>query len=209
MSTEEESIQALSRAVMIEAQSETEHTLAEAREKADAIRSESQGQADADRARIMASANQEAARIRSQAVAAAQLKARTLQLEQRELLLNNVFEQAVQQIPTIQKSGTYKDVSMALLKEALAHLGSDSALIQADPGTLDLFTREVLDSISKEIGVKLELGEPFISIKQGTGLIVQTPDGHRQYDNTLETRLKRMQDALRNPVYRLLMGESL
>lgn len=205
MNTEEENIQALSRAVMTEARVEAEHSLAEARQKADAIRSESQTQAAAERARILAKANQEAARLRSQAIAAAQLKARTLQLEQRELLLNDVFEQAKQQIPAVQKNAEYKNISMALLKEALEHLGSDSALIQADSSTQELLG-PLLESISKETGVKLELGQP---LTQDRGLIVQTPDGHRQYDNTLETRLKRMQDALRNPVYRLLMGESI
>ena len=95
---------------------------------------------------------------------------------------------------------------MALLKEALEHLGSNSAIVQADPHTLGLLSSTVLESITKESGVKLELGEP---LKQGTGLIVRTSDGHRQYDNTLETRLNRMQDSLRNPVYRLLMGEPL
>ena len=204
MNTEEESIQALSRAVMTEARAEAEHSLAEARQKADAIRSESQTQAAAERARILANANQEAARLRSQALAAAQLKARTLQLEQRELLLNAVFEQAMQQIPALQKNAEYKNISMSLLKEALEHLGSDSALIQSDSCTQELLS-PLLESISKETGVKLELGQP---LTQALGLIVQTPDGHRQYDNTLQTRLKRMQDALRNPVYRLLMGES-
>jgi V/A-type H+-transporting ATPase subunit E len=205
MNTEEENIQALSRAVMTEARAEAEHSLAEARQKADAIRSESQTQAATERARIMANANQEAVRLRSQAIAAAQLKARTLQLEQRELLLIDVFEQALQQLPAVQKNAEYKNISMALLKEALEHLGSDSALIQADSCTQELLS-PVLESISKETGVKLELGQP---LRQALGLIVQTPDGHRQYDNTLQTRLKRMQDALRNPVYRLLMGESI
>ena len=102
MSTEEESIQALSHAVMAEARAEADQTLTEARQKADAIRSESERQAAAERARILANANLEAARLRSQAVAAAQLKARTLQLEQRELLLDDVFGQALHQIPAIQ-----------------------------------------------------------------------------------------------------------
>jgi V/A-type H+/Na+-transporting ATPase subunit E len=206
MSIEEENIQALSHAVMAEARAEADQTLTEARQKADAIRSESEKQVAAERARIMANANQEAARLRSQAIASAQLKARTLQLEQRELLLEDVFRQALQQIPVVQTSADYGDVTMALLKEALKHLGSNSAVVQADTRTIQLLSPAALESISKETGVKLERGEP---LKQGTGLIVRTPDGHRQYDNTLETRLKRMQDSLRNPVYRLLMGESL
>jgi vacuolar-type H+-ATPase subunit E/Vma4 len=46
------------------------------------------------------------------------------------------------------------------------------------------------------------------TLEQGTGVVVETLDGHRQLDNTLETRLKRMEEALRTPVYRILTGES-
>jgi V/A-type H+/Na+-transporting ATPase subunit E len=204
MSTEEESIQALSRAVMIEARAEADHSLEEARQKADAIHSETMNRAAAERERILKNANQEAARLRSQAIAGAQLKARTIKLEQREILLNHVFEQAMQQLPAAQKSVEYQDITVALLKEALDHLGSSSAVIRADLGTQKLFTPTLLESITKEAGVTLELGE---LLKQSTGLVVQTMDGHRQYDNTLETRLKRMQDSLRNPVYHMLVGE--
>ena len=205
MNTEAESIQALSRAVMIEAHAEADQKVADATQKAEAIRVEARDQAAAERTRILEKANLDAARLRSQAIAAAQLKARTLQLEQRELLLNNVFEQAVKRLGSLQTSAGYADIFKALLKEALEHLGSDTALVQADPGTLKLLTSEALESFSKEFGVKLEPGEP---LTHGTGLIVQTPDSHRQYDNTFETRLNRMQEALRNPVYRLLMGET-
>jgi V/A-type H+/Na+-transporting ATPase subunit E len=204
--TEEEGIQALSRAVMAEARAEAEHNLVEARQKAETIRSESRAQAAAERSRIMAHADQEAARLHSQAIASAQLKARTLLLEQREILLNAVFEQARKQIAGLEKSPDYKEIANSLLKEALEHLGSDSALIRADSTTRGYLTSAALEPVSKETGIKLELGEP---LNQGTGVIVHTPDGHRQFDNTLETRLNRMQDELRNPVHRLLMGESL
>ena len=204
--TEEEGIQALSRAVMAEARAEAEHNLVEARQKAEAIRSESRAQAAAERSRIMAHADQESARLHSQAIASAQLKARTLLLEQREILLNAVFEQARQQIAGLEKSPEYKDIAVSLLKEALERLGSDSALIRADSTTQGYLTGAALEPVSKETGIKLELGEP---LNQGTGVIVHTPDGHRQFDNTLETRLNRLQDELRNPVHRLLMGESL
>ncbi len=55
-------------------------------------------------------------------------------------------------------------------------------------------------------GVRLRAGEP---LARGTGVVLETPDGHRRYDNTLETRLARMQDGLRAPVYHILMGEAV
>lgn len=205
MNNEEENIQALSRAVMTEARGEAEQTLTEARQKAEAIRSEAEKQAQAERAKILENANKEAARLRGQTVAAAHLKARTMQLEQRELMLNKVFDQAMQQLTEIQKNGSYADIVINLLKESLQRLGSDSAVVLADEKARQVLTPERLEQLAQETGVKLQLGDP---LKKGMGVVVQTPDGHRRHDNTLETRMSRLQDSLRNPVYQLLMGES-
>ncbi len=206
MATVEENIQALSHAVMTEARGEAEQSVEEARKKADEIRAKAREQAASERAKILDNANKEAARLRNQTIASANLKARTLQLEQREKLLNQVFKQANGQISGIQKNGDYTGIAVALLKEALGRLGSDSAVIQADEKTRGVFTPDTLGSITKDTGVKLQLGEP---LKQGTGVVVQTVDGHLRYDNTLETRMNRLQDSLRNPVYQILMGETL
>jgi V/A-type H+/Na+-transporting ATPase subunit E len=206
MRSVEESIQALSRAVQSEARAEAEQILAEAKAKAEAIQQRAQGQAAAERTEILERASREAERIRSQAIATTQLKARTLQLERREKLLDSAFEAVRQQLPAVQQRADYDQIARHLLREALIHLGADAAQIRADEQTLTLLTDQVLAGVSKELGVQAQLGTP---LKQGTGVIVETVDGHRQYDNTLETRLSRLQNVLRSPVYHLLMGESL
>jgi vacuolar-type H+-ATPase subunit E/Vma4 len=44
-------------------------------------------------------------------------------------------------------------------------------------------------------------------IAEGTGVMVDADDGRLHYDNTLETRLGRLQGSLRSPVFRVLQGE--
>jgi V/A-type H+-transporting ATPase subunit E len=206
MRTVAESIKALSRAVQAEARTEADQVLADAKAKAEAIGQRAQEQAAAERAEILEHASADAERIRSQAIATAQLKARTLQLERREKLLDSVFAAAQQQVPTVQQWTDYGQIARRLLREALTLLGADAAQVRADEGTRAVLTDPVLAEISEELGVQLQFGAP---LEQGTGVIVETTDGHRQVDNTLETRLSRLQDALRAPVYHLLMGESL
>jgi vacuolar-type H+-ATPase subunit E/Vma4 len=206
MRSVEESMQALSRAVLSEARAEAEQILADAKAKADATRQRAQEQAAAERKKTLERASQEAERIRSQAIATTQLKARTLRLEHREKLLDRVFEAARQQLPAVQQGIDYDQIAHHLLREALIHLGADAAQVRADERTRMLLTDQVLTEISKEVGGQVQLGMP---LKQGTGVIVETADGHRQYDNTLETRLSRLQEELRSPVYHLLLGESL
>jgi vacuolar-type H+-ATPase subunit E/Vma4 len=61
-----------------------------------------------------------------------------------------------------------------------------------------------LAELATEIGVYMRPGEP---LPEGTGIMLETPDGQCRYDNRLETRLARIQSALRTSVYRILTGE--
>ncbi len=206
MKPTDENVRLLSNAVLTDARGDAEKVVTEAKTKADEIRAQAQEQAAAERAKILQQAAAEAERMRSQAVATSQLKARTLQLEQREKLLTDVFEAARKQLATIQKSSDYEKTAMQLLREALSQLGAGDALVRADAQTRKFYTPAVLEKLSAELKMEIKLGDP---LQQGTGVIVETQDGHRQYDNTLETRLKRMQDLLRSPVYHILMGEAI
>jgi V/A-type H+/Na+-transporting ATPase subunit E len=201
----DESFRELSQTVLSEAQAEADQILADARQKAEAIRQQAQEEAEAERKRILDAANQESSRIRSQAVSNAQMKARTMQLEGREELLNGVFAKAQGMLATMQKWPDYAQISQNLLEEALAHLRVKEAVVRADATTQAHLTDTVLANVTEKTGTQLRMGKP---ITQGMGVIVETTDGHRQFDNTLETRLARSQNALRSPVYHILMGEA-
>ncbi len=204
MTTVEENMDALSGAILREASDEAEKIRAEAQSKADAIRKRAQEQADAERKEILDRAHVEAERIRNQSVATTQLKARTMQLEHREKLLNQVFSAVAQKLPTVQQQPDYQQVACNLLKEALGQLKAKKALVRADAATQNLLNESVLAEISKDTKTELVPGK---TLDQGTGVMVETEDGHLKYDNTLETRLSRLQSGLRSSVYRILMGE--
>lgn len=205
MAPVDESIEMLSHAVMREAQNEAEEVLSRAKEDARKIMEEAQDQADVERKAILKRASQDEERTRRQMIASAQIKARTLQLKKREDLLDKVFGEAHQQLSGLQQWSDYDRIVIDLLREALMSLQTDSALIQADKETLQYLTDGALEKVSKELNVKLQVKG---SLDQGTGVIVETDDGRRRFDNTLETRLDRMKDALRAPVYRILVGET-
>jgi V/A-type H+-transporting ATPase subunit E len=202
----DENIKVLSRAVLGDVQGDAEQILAEAKTKAEQIRQRAQEQADAERAKILEKASVEAERVRSQVIATNQLKSRTMLLEQREKLLEQVFDSAKQRLPSVLRGSDYGQTAQRLFKEALLQLGAGTAMVRADEETLKSLTTSVLEKMSKETEMKIQLGDP---LDKGLGVIAETEDGHRQYDNTLETRLKRMQETLRTSVYRILMGEAL
>jgi vacuolar-type H+-ATPase subunit E/Vma4 len=191
MKSPDENIKVLSRAVLSDAREDAEQALNEAKAKAEEIRQNAREEAEANRSRIMEQAHREAERVRSQAVAVAQLE--------------EVFSEAHQKLTAMQRDSDYEQVAERLLRESLKQLNADMARVRADKTTQEIFTTSLLEKVSKDLDVKIQMGE---TLEQGTGVVVETMDGHRQLDNTLETRLTRMEEALRTPVYRILTGES-
>ena len=206
MKPEDENIEALSRAILRDVRAESDGLQEEARAKAEAIRQRAQAEAESERKVILDRAKQDAERLRSQAVSTAQLKARTMQLDHREKLLDKVFETVRERLSTIQKRADYDKVAAQLLREAVAQLNAENAEVRADDATERFLKSTAVDKVSKELGAQITFGKP---LESGTGLVVSASDGHLTYDNTLETRLSRLQNSLRSAVYQVLMGEKI
>lgn len=204
MKSEAQDIEMLERAILMEAREEAEQMQAEAKEKAEAIHKRAQAQAAEERKAILERAQQDAERLRSQAMATAQLKARSLQLERREKLLDGVFEEAKKQLAAVTQRPDYDAVAALLLREALTQLRVKKAEIRADEATQKAFKKGALDQVAKELNGEFTLAG---ALEEGTGVVVDAADGKIHYDNTLETRLHRLQSTLRSAVYKVLMGE--
>ncbi|HQU34946.1 MAG TPA: V-type ATP synthase subunit E [Anaerolineales bacterium] len=204
MNSEAENIAELERAILIEAREEAEQMQVEAKEKADAIHKRAQEQAESERKAVLDRAREDADRLRSQATATAQLKARSSQLEHREKVLDNVFAEVKKQLDAVKKRPEYDAIAALLLREALTQLRVSKADIRADESTQKALKKGALDEIAKELK-----GEFTISggLDEGTGVVVNASAGKIHYDNTLETRLSRLQNTLRASVYKVLMGE--
>jgi len=204
--TQDDNIQRLSREIIQQAEADAEKILVEAKAKAEQIRNHAQEVVAADKKRILEQAKNDADRIRGQAIATAQLNARTLILESREKLLVSVFESSLEKIPSVQNYSDYPAIVESLALEAINQLAVKKVILHADKLTNELLKDSVLKKISMKYDGTIEMGEP---LKKGTGIVAETVDGHLNYDNTLETRLHRLEGELRSPVYHLLMGETL
>lgn len=204
MNTGVQDIEMLERAILTEARENADQIKAEAKEKVEAIRKRAQERAEVERKAILERAQQDAERLRSQAVATAQLKARSLELAHREKLLERVFKAVKEKLPEIQKRPEYDQVAALLLREALTQLRVEKAEIRADEITQKSLKKGALREISEELGGEFTIAG---TLEEGMGVIVNAADGKLQYDNTLETRLRRLQGALRSSVYRILIGE--
>jgi vacuolar-type H+-ATPase subunit E/Vma4 len=204
MKTETQDIEMLSRAILAEARDEAEQVKAEAKERADAIRKRAQEQAEQERKAILDRAREDAERLRGQGVATAQLKARSLQLTNREQLLDRVFKTVRERLSEVQKRPDYDQITTQLLREALVQLRVNKAQVRADQATQALLEKGTLGELSKELNGQFTSAG---TLEEGTGIIVDAADGRLNYDNTLETRLERLEGTLRAAVYKMLIGE--
>jgi vacuolar-type H+-ATPase subunit E/Vma4 len=196
---------ALRDAVLEEAKGEANQILTDAESQASHIQRQIQAEINAERETILQRAQEEAEELRSHTAAVAQLEAQTLKLKRREQLLEQVFASTRQRLASAPQWPDYEQIVHNLIHEAIERLNVDEATVQADKGTQQVLDNDTLDVLEKETGVRLHIGE---LLNEGTGVVLETPDGHRRYDNTLETRLARMQEELRAPVYHILMGET-
>ncbi len=203
MKSEEEDIELLARAIMVEAREDADKLRADAKEKAEAIRRRAQEQAESERKAILDRAREDADRLRSQSSATTQLKARSMQLEQREQLLNDVFEEVRKRLAAVKSRPDYGAITNMLAREALTQLKASEAEVQADEATQKVLK---LDELSKELNGKFSFSK---KLEEGTGVVVSAAGGKLYYDNTLETRLSRLQGSLRSSVYKTLMGEKV
>jgi len=203
MKSVEEDIELLARAIMAEAREEAEQLHTDAREKAEAIRKRAQQEAENERNAILARAKEESDRLRSQTNATSQLKSRSMQLEQRERVLNEVFEEARKRLGSVIDRPDYDEIAMRLAREALTQLNATEAEVRADGVTKKALK---LDDLSRDLNGKFSFAE---TLEEGTGVVVNAAGGKLHYDNTLETRLGRLRSSLRSTVYKLLMGEDV
>src|SRR5688500_17084808 len=169
MKTETQDIEMLARAILTEAREEADQIKGEAKEKAEAIRRRAQEQAETERKAILERAREDAERLRGQAVATAQLKARSLQLTSREQLLDRVFKTVKEKLPDVQKRPDYDQIAALLLREALVQLRVNKAQIRADKTTQNILEKKALAEISKELNGQFTSAG---AVEDGIGVIV-------------------------------------
>jgi V/A-type H+-transporting ATPase subunit E len=203
--TEQDKVQVLERAIMEIAQQEAEAILDEARGKADSLQKQAQDKAAAESEQILEEARQTVNELLDQARAKAQLEAQMLKLQRREQVLMRTFDQARQQLATIPQRPDYADIVRHLISEAATFMGDEAFVIQADAATNRVLDAAFLEDLAQQLHVGLERGT---QLEEGTGIVLMTPDGHRRYDNTLETRLTRVQDSVRTAVFHILAGDA-
>ena len=211
MEQEIEGLQALSRAILDDAGGEATRIIAEAQERATVKKQRALTEAARVRQEILGRAHDEIERLQQQTVATARLDAQRVLLARREALIEAVFAEAAGQLAQARQRTGYAELLRRLVIDAVEQMGRPAeCLVHVAEQDEHLFDEAaesgaLLEPLGTwEGGVRLRLGEPAAI---SGGVVVESADGHKRYDNSLEARLKRGQARWRAQVYRFLQGE--
>jgi V/A-type H+-transporting ATPase subunit E len=195
----------------------SDQILADARRQAAEISEQAQKQGQARANRAQRDANEEAERVlqgarhrgdreRRQTMAAAELDAKQALLAQKEELIAKAFSGATDELARISNV----ELLSALVGEAVTVLGGGDLVVQVNARDQSIATQPLLDELASRLAdtldtnVRLRLAEAPAPILGGCRLT--SSDGRVAFDNSYETRLERVRDALRVEVYNILAG---
>jgi V/A-type H+-transporting ATPase subunit E len=145
----------------------------------------------------------ESTALRMRLVSQAMLEARREYLESVEKCVDTIIKEALDRIPSLKKSGEYRQALSALLREALEVVGSDEVVVECSRED-QRQVRELAGELGKELGVKIRLSEN--SLDSVGGVRVIRSDGSMIYDNTVEARLERMREEIRREIIKRLLA---
>lgn len=204
MNATDTNIQNLSHTVLRNAQLDAEKILAEAEEKANEIKQLAQQEREQEYESLIEAARKDSSFIKNKNIASAEAEAQMNWLLRRETLIDQVFEKSAGLLSQVLDRSDYAKIVENLIVEAVFQLNESEAHIHMDETTNQLISDALIQRLSEESGVAIERDK---ILKEQIGVIAVTPDGHRQYDNTLQARLRRQKSGLRLPVYKILVGE--
>jgi len=153
-------------------------------------------------------ARREAEVLLRRSVALSARKARAKVSSERERLLEEVFDEALERARSMPRDGRYLQVLAGLLAEGVMALGGEAEVMLPAQDRSELSGRwEELERRVRELAgmqVRLELSDETISASGGA--VLRSPDGRKLYDATFEARLEALRESLRWEVSRMLFG---
>ena len=200
-------MKSLVKAVMAEAERDSERIISHAQSEARRIKEKAQSDAASEASVILKEAEEKVDHLLLEAKASAHLEAQSLKLEKRESMISAVFEKAAQHFTSVNQISNYGSVVYGLIEDAIARMESvERIIIDTDVLTRAYIDQDKLGKLGHKCNCRLQMGD---ILSDTVGVIVHSTDGRLVYDNTFQARLDRMRPSLRPLVFQILKGRDL
>lgn len=195
--------------IRAKAEDKRESILEEARKEAEEKKSEAREKAEKEKERIIAKGEKEAEQTKRRELANARKEAREKKLEAREDIIQEVFEEAREELNDLQGDNEeYRETLKNLITLGGAAVGGgklEVSVLESDEEILsDSEVRDMEGEISEETGKETDLKVVSDLEDASGGAIVEKRDGSISSNNTFEARLKRMKSSLRSEIADIL-----
>ncbi len=195
-------IELLCRAIAAEGQNEGEKILAQATAEAERLLVEAKEKAEAKFQREILSQRNKAYVEAKRQVDATDLEAKRRVMAFREEIIKEVFHTLEDRLNKFRNDPSYPDFLLKALKEGVALLPGKDFLVELNEADLPAIQdkmRNIADELSLTMAIKL-------STELSAGLRVYTADQRQLYDNTLSARLNRLENEIKQEIWRRIFG---
>lgn len=194
--------------IMSDAQIKADSILGKVEEKSNSILELGQKNAQIEKDKILEDANKQSNMKYQQIISEAKMNSRRMELEAREEIIEDAFNDALEKLKEIASSDTteYKESLKNIITEAATEIGGGELFVLVKESDVAKI-KDSISSIAEDVTTKtgkettLEVGE---NIKAIGGAIVKTKNGEIEVNNTIEARMLRYKKELRSKVAAVL-----
>ena len=194
------------------AEEESTKITAEAQKKAGEIKKEAALNADTEAQDIINHGKQEAKREQQRIIADARLKAKRKKMSMQEQLMQESFEQATKHLQVLMEKGedagyNYTAIITSFIAEAAEIIGDQTLRLtfnEKDKQRFQPLLSQLSEKVSQRLGKKLSLSIDEKSLSTLGGVNVKSMEAAVGVDNTIESRMSRLNEELKAQVTKIL-----
>jgi vacuolar-type H+-ATPase subunit E/Vma4 len=195
-------VELLCRAIAEEGRKEAEKLLAQARSEAERTVAEARDQAEKQYEEEIHSARSKAHTQAGRMVDTAELEARRRVMGFRQQVVEEVLDALEERLQSFRSEPAYEAFLLSAVREAIEHLPGQEFVVELNKEDAEV-VKSSLEATAGELSVAIEVRR---SASFEGGVRVYTVDHRLLFDNSLATRLKRSEDALRQEIWREIFG---
>ncbi len=161
---------------------------------------------------ITGAADAEAKKIESRTMSGASLETRKTMLKTQGEIIEEVLAGVGTRLRELRETGEYLDFLKKLSVQGISAIGEEECVLVPGAEDKELFTAELIAEIGKLVvetsGRKITVSLSHDLAPEGHGVRVYSGSRRMLFDNTLEARMERLTDELRNLVAREAFARS-
>jgi len=186
--------------ILEDAKAEANKIIAQAEEEKAKILEKAKEAAEKKKAEILKKGEKEAEMTKSRIISEAKLEAKKKLLEAKEEIIEMAIDKLKEELAKLPEQPDYKDKLVKLIKDGAVSLGGGELVVRLNKRDLDLIEDSTLWNLEKEVEnatnkvTVLKKGEP---VDITGGCIIETADGLKSLDNSLEAIFNRNMNEIR------------